>query len=235
MSLFLDRYKEIRTRLIYLHRIIAYRLYTVYVTPAMRMTVEQIRDRTEYTQEGFVGDHNYYNEYQPIQLDMASIIDILPNLVNERDLGFLDAHKSVVNIYETIQEYLQLWVELRSKAPEFRIPTINELRNLECLSYSIFPTYKKIKGYLNNSLYINKPPSTEEEAANYAMMTLESLFGMSAIGRTKDNRIDFVSHLNHIDGGDELSNAPDVLSRLAISDSISNEDVHNLGSWSFGG
>lgn len=234
MSLFLDRYKEIRTRLIKLHKVISNRLYKVYVTPAMRMTVEQIRDRTEYTQEGFVGDSNYFNEYQPIDLTMAGIIDILPNLVNERDLGFMEAHKSVVDIYESIQEYLQLWVELRSKAPEFKIPPINELRNLECLSYSIFPIYKKIKGYLNNTIYL-KPVTTEEEAANYAMMTLESLFGMSAIGRSKDNRINFVSHLNYIDGGDELTNAPDVLSRLAISDSIAQDSVHNLGSWAFGG
>lgn len=234
MSLSLDRYKELRSRLIYLHKVIEYRVYTVYVTPAMRMTVDQIRDRTEYVQEGFVSDTNYYNEYQPIQLRMGGIIEILPNLAHEKDLGFMDANKSVVNIFETIQEYLQLWVELRSKAPEFRIPPLNELRNLECLSYSVFPVYKRIKSYLNNAIF-RTPVNSEEEAANYAMLTLESLFGMTAIGRNKDNTINFVSHLNHIDGGDELDNAPDVLARLAVSDSISKDAVNNLGNWTFGG
>lgn len=239
MSLPLSRYNFIRERLLFLFNILNNRLYTVFVTPKMLMSIEELRDRPEYTQEGYANDPGQYDEYQERLYKIPQIIDFLPNLVSEDELAFRDPNHNIVEIYESIQEYLQLWCELFNKAPEFPIPPIDELRNLELLAYTIFAKYRAIKSYLNNSHLYRKV--IDEQAANKANLAgLAQLLGMNAIG-TGDDRsgINWISHLDEIQPGDYgasgFSDHP-ILTHKAVADSLAApEGVHNLGEWSFKG
>jgi len=236
VSLPLSRYNFIRDRIFFLFNILNNRLYAVYVTPKMLMSIEELRDRPEYTQDGFVNDPNHYDEYQERLYKIPQIIDILPNLVSEKELGFRDPNNAIVEIYESIQEYLQLWCELFHKAPEFPLPPMDELRNLELMAYSVFGEYKRIKSYLNNAHVYRKV--IDEKAANRAnLLGLAQLFGMAAAGSTTEDGISWFSHLDGIQqaefGGTSFADHP-ILTNKAVADSLATPDsVHNLGEWVF--
>lgn len=241
MSLALSRYNSIRERILFLYNILNNRLYTVCVTPTMLMSIDDLRDRPEYSQDDFLNDTGYYEEYQERTFTIPRIIDILPNMVSEKQLGFRNANHAVTEIYESIQEYLQLWCELYNKAPEFPLPPMDELRNLELLAYTLFSDYKAIKGYTNNK-HLYRSVKDEQEANRRGLMGLMGLMGLNAIGKGDgDDGISFVSHLDSIQQTNygsidvPLSDNP-IITRKAVVDSLSTPDsVHNLGEWVFKG
>ena len=237
MSLPLSRYNTIRERLIFLHNILQNRTYVVYATPKMLMSLDQLRDRTEYSQENVVGDSTYYDEYQERKLTIPKIIEILPNLISEKELGFRKPNTVVVEIYESIQEYLRLWVELNNAAPEFKLPPIDELRNLELMAYTIFNEYKRIKHHLNNRhRYEKQTDSDETMRAN--LLGLGRLLGMAAIGKGEGDEISFISYLDDLYSNnnpsfnyDSFADHP-IISQKAVVDSLSSNE---LGEWVFKG
>lgn len=242
MSLPLSRYNAIRERLIFLYNICNNRTYPIFITPEMMMSIDELRDRPEYKQEDFINDSEYYQEYQERRLTIPKIIDILPNLVNEKQLGFRRPTETLVEIFESIQEYNQLWCELYSKAPEFPTPPLSELRNLELLAYTIFPYYRLIKSYSNNKhLHVKLVDEQASHKAN--LMGLAQLLGMSAIGSGDSSGISWISHLDTMMGNEtseyESYNHHPVIAQRAVADSLAapsqNQSVHNLGEWEFKG
>ena len=237
MSIPLSRYNTIRTRLIELYNILNNRSFDVWVTPAMLMSLEELRDREEYSQEGFVGDPNYYNEYQVRRMNVPRIIDILPNLSSEKDLGFREPQIVIPLIYESIQEYICLWCELFKKAPEFPTPSIDELRKLELLAYTLFNFYKRIKPYLDKKK-LRELGGDVQEIDKRNLMQLSALFSINAMGTPKAE-ISFVSHLDELFGDDtlnpglSLSEQPYITNK-AVADSLAAQDTpEDLGPWLF--
>lgn len=193
----LARYNHLREEIFRLYNILNNRLYPVRVTPVMMMTVEELRNRETFTRDDAIGDPTRYEEYQEIQMECWRIIEILPNLVNERDLGFAKPNDHIVEIFESAQNYLRYWVELVTNATEFRPPPLDELRDIEALAYCLYPEYKKIKQYLMvRDSYISK----EEQAKHVedGFMSLAALFGMTSHEMNKKDSLDFISHLEDL-------------------------------------
>ena len=149
MAMTLSRYREVREKLVKLYRILSYQTFPVYITPTALMSVEELRTRPMYSREGFANDVDYYSRHELRHMQIPNIIDIIPNLTSENDIGFQNPNESLVMIYESIQEYIALWVEIMRDAPEFQHPPIEELRSLEDLAYLVYGGYEKIKPYLN--------------------------------------------------------------------------------------
>lgn len=242
MSLPLSRYNFIRSRLIELYNILNNRLYGVYLTPKMMMTLDQLRDRVEYTQEGFANDFHYLEDYQERKLTIPKIIDLLPNMVSEDELGFRNPNKVVVEIYESIQEYIQLWVELYRNAPEFPTPSLDELRQLELLAYTLFGKYKRIKPFLQNA-ETRRFAKDADTAHKRNLAVLASLLSFTPMGHD-DGGISFISHLDDIQPspmmGDGMEfNAHPVIASKAVADSLISTPTpdisHELGDWFFKG
>lgn len=190
----LHRYNQIREEIFRLYNILNNRLYPVRVTPVMMMTVEELRNRETFTRDDVIGDPTVYEEYSEIQMECHRIIEILPNLVRERDLGFAKPNDHIVEIFESAQNYLRLWVELVTNATEFRPPPLDELRAIEALAYCLYPEYKKIKQYLQvRDSYLSKEDKAKEVEDGF--MSLAALFGMMSPGLATKDPLDFVSHL----------------------------------------
>lgn len=239
MSLPLSRYNYIRARLITLFNILNNRTFPVYVTPLMMMSLDEMRDRPEYSQENVISDGEYYSAYQERKLTIPKIIDILPNLASERDLAYRDPNTVVPMIYESIQEYISLWCEIRRNATEFTTPSTEELRKLELLAYTLFGTYKKIKPFLDKKKH-RQVVADNADAEKRNIMSLMALFGMKAIG-TNGDELSFVSHLDELEGNDfgtsalSLDNHP-VIAAKAVADSLATpETITDLGDWIFKG
>lgn len=237
----LKRYAFIREEIFRLYNILNNRLYPVRVTPVMMMTVEQLRDRETFTRDDVIGDPTRYEEYQEIQMECWRIIEILPNLVKERDLGFARPNDHIVEIFESAQSYLRLWVELVTNATEFRPPPLDELRDIEALAYCLYPEYKKIKQYL---LVRDSYLSKEDQAKHVedGFMSLAALFGMMSPDNSRKDSLDFISHLEGlgIDTGRSTVTQEDfsVLHSLGSAGSVSDglfapEVPSDLPNWTF--
>jgi hypothetical protein len=237
----LSRYNQIREEIFRLYNILNNRLYPVRVTPVMMMTVDQLRNRETFTRDDAIGDPNLYEDYQEIQMECHRIIKILPNLVKERDLGFAKPNDHIVEIFESAQNYLRLWVELVTNATEFRPPPLDELRDIEALAYCLYPEYKKIKQYLLvRDSYLTKEDQAKEVEDGF--MSLAALFGMMSPGMATKDPLDFISHLEGlgIDTGRSTVTQEDfdVLQSLGPVTSVNDglfaaEAPTDLPNWSF--
>ena len=237
----LKRYNYIREEIFRLYNILNNRLYPVRVTPVMMMTVEELRNRETFTRDDAVGDPHSYEDYQEIQMECHRIVKILPNLVKERDLGFARPNDHIVEIFESAQSYLRLWVELVTNATEFRPPPLDELRDIESLAYCLYPEYKKIKQYLLvRDSYLTKEDQAKKVEDGF--MSLAALFGMTPHDLAKKDNLDFISHLEGlgIDTGRSTVTQEDfsALSALNSAGSVSDglfapEAPVDLPNWSF--
>lgn len=217
MSMTQSRYMHIRERVFFLYNILNNRMYGVWVAPKTLMSIEEIRDRSTTVNEGSIPDSNYFNEYQIRKLTIPTIIDLLPNVMGPNDLGFDNAGVVVTEIYESIQEYISLWCEIMTNAPEFKTPSTTELRYLETLAYHIFPLYKKIKPYKVDA-DIERQMREDKALNRRGLLGLGVLFGYNK----KMGEISFVSHL------DALSSQGEYLSAEQYGQDAPNVPTHGL-------
>lgn len=245
MTMPFTRYSYVRERLIFLFNILNNRVYPVWIAPRTMMSLDQLRDREEYRQDGFANDTEFYNTQQLRQMRVPQVLDILENVTSTTDLGFGNANKSVVEIYESIQEYIRLWCEIINTNVGFSTPPREELRLLESLAYLIFPTYKAIKPFItyqnNHERFKGDNDLNKKGLAGFAM-----LFSTPGIQGPKDQMdYSFVSYLDELDGGmgsgnfvpmESINTGPTFLTGSSLADSISKLDRDDSeNSWIFKG
>jgi len=198
------RYCVVRARLIELYNLLSFQAYPVWIAPETLMTTEQLRGRYEQVNEGFANDHNFFSEPQLRELKVPRIMDILEHIDSPDKLGFKNANKNVVEMYESIQEYLALWCEI-IRTNCWRYPPMEELKKLESVAYLLYPKYKLIKPFRVNQ-------EVREKYRDDAMHNAQGLMGMGALfmmhrmgtGKGEDD-YSFISHL------DDLNSAPEFL------------------------
>lgn len=250
MNLLIVRYGAIRERLIVLYNILNNRQFGVWIAPKSMMSMEEIRNREEYSAADTIQDKGYFDEPQLRTMKITQILGCIDNFTSNSEIGFKNPNSTVVEIYESIQEYLALWCELMLNAAEHQSPPMNELRQLEKLAYIIFPMYKSIKPFTVNREFRNL--SKDDTMLNkQGLMGLGALFSMNPIGGNKNQEYSWVSHLDEFEsrhmGGpiasiDTLSTlyfppavqeAPQI-TQVAAEDSIGHiEQTSDLGSWVF--
>lgn len=190
-----DRYQVVRSRIIELFNILNNRSYGVWITPESMMTLDQVRERVNYTSDELIGDRDYYSTHQLRKMRITQIVDYLPTLRSFMDLGFQDPNKAIVEIYESTQEYISLWCEVMREAPGLRSPPMDELRTLEGLAMFVFPHYKKIKPY-RKSLEARRFRE-DGELEDQGLLGFAALFSFYSIGTTKGtDELSFISHLD---------------------------------------
>lgn len=238
-----SRYTQVRERILELYQIIAFRAYPVWIAPRSMMSLDDLRNRHEYTQDGFANDSDFYNTQQLRSMKIPQIVDLLEHITSPNELGFNNANKVVVEIYESIQEYIRLWCEIMMSNLGFSSPPRKELRALESLAYLIFPTYKAVKHFTVNQRkreqFRNDSALEKRGLAGFAV-----LFAMNSLG-VKDNpdEYSFVSYLDNMDSTiteytmvSSPSTGPSFLGGVSLADSIakiSNDDSENT--WVFKG
>lgn len=197
------RYDFIRNRLIFLYNLVQHRGYRVHIAPEKMMTLEQIRARPTYTQEGFANDHDYYSEMGMRVMRIPMILQYMENLTSADDLHFERYNKVIVEIYEGLTEYIALWCEVIKNAPDFKAPTFQELRELESLAYLLFNKYKSIKPFVKREAD-QKTYAQDEQLEGKGLAGFRALFGLPSmvsqtLNGTKDG-ISFYSPLDELTG-----------------------------------
>ena len=238
-----SRYCYVRERIFELYNIIANRAYPVWIAPRNMMSLEQLRDRSEYTQDGFANDVDFYNTQQLRQMKIPQMVDLLEHITTPSDIGFSNANKVVVEIYESIQEYIRLWCEIITSNMGLSSPPRTELRALESLAYLIFPVYKSVKPFTinqnNREKFKNDTALEKRGLAGFGV-----LFAMGGMnGPTEPNEYSFVSYLDDLDNvsadftmSEAPSTGPSFLGGSSLADTIANLDRDDSNNnWIFRG
>jgi hypothetical protein len=239
MSMSHSRYNQIRERIFFLFNIINNRAFPVFIAPKSLMSIEELRGRYEVKQEGYANDGGYYDNPQSRNMTCPQLIDILPNLTTPDELGFGNANVTVVQMYESLQEYIGLWCEIANNAPEFKTPPMKELRWLETLAWTLFPTYKRVKHFVID-YDIEKQLASDRALNKMGLMGLSMLFDYSK----KKGDISFISHLDGLSGNSDdiisaenfMSDRP-MVSNIAVQDSLSQLESNDTtaSEWLFRG
>lgn len=193
-----SRYEFVRNRLIELYNIVQHRTYKIWIAPEKLMSLDQLRSRPTYTQEGFANDGDFYSEKRMWTYRIPQMLNLLGNIQNVHDFDFDKPSKTIVEIYESIIEYVSLWCEIYKNAPEFKTPPYQELRRLENFAYILFSEYKRIKPFVkregNKKLYQNDSTLESKGLAGlHALFTRISMHSGQG-----DGEISFYSHLDEI-------------------------------------
>jgi len=192
----LERYGEVRARLIELYDICFLKLFDVWIAPEKLLSLDQIRSRPTYHKEGFVNDTDYYTTRQKRRYKIPQIFDLLTNIESVHDFGFEKPTKTIVEVYDAIQEFIGLWCEIARNAPECKRPEFSELRKLENLAFILFTEYKRIKPFKTREIN-NKRLEQETELNGKGLAGFAALFlGDSAINSHRITDLSFFSHLD---------------------------------------
>lgn len=198
----LERYGEVRERLIVLYDICFLRLYDVWIAPEKLLSLDQVRSRPTYHKEGFSNDEDFYTTQQKRRYKIPQIFDLLTNIESVHDFGFEKPGKTIVEIYDSIQEFIGLWCEIARNAPECKRPDFSELRKLENLAFILFNEYKKIKPFKKREL--NKQRYSQDEELNgKGLAGFAALFSSNSAVNT--HRIDDLSFFSHLDAFEPAS------------------------------
>lgn len=197
------RYDFIRNRLIYLYNLVQHRGYRVHIAPEKMMSLEEVRARPTYTQEGFANDTNFYSEMSMRVMRIPMIIQYMENFTSADDIHFERYNKSIVEIYEGLTEYVALWCEIIKHAPDFKAPTFTELRELESLAYLLFNKYKRIKPFVKRESE-RKQYENDVQLEGQGLAGFRALFGLASMtsgitNGTKDG-ISFYSPIDELMG-----------------------------------
>lgn len=247
MSMSFTRYKFVRDKLIELYSIITGRHYEVWITPASMMTLEQLRERETFTLGDSVPYDEYYTEFQKRRITIAGLTKYLDNLDNSQDIGFINPNKTVVEIYEGIQEYISLWLEVRRDAHNFNTPLISELRKLERVAYLVFPHYKRLKTFSTNEK-LRELADSDTRMARVGLAGLGSILSMSSLNSTpQEEELSFISHIDNFENANDFSSpnvssvtpskltgiAAEVVTKANAIDNLLGGDNSNPDSWIF--
>ena len=192
----LSRYNYIRDRLIELYNIVNNREYYVWIAPETMMSLDQLRSMEFFSQENFVDDSHYYETPLKRKFRIPMILPFLENIQSENDITFDRASTTIVEIYESIQEYISLWSEVLREVPEIPPTDLNSLKPLENLAFILFDRYKAIKPY-QRWKEEQKYSANREMQERYGLAGLASLFSHYRYGVVNDNEdITFISHID---------------------------------------
>jgi len=204
----LERYGEVRARLIELYDICFLKLFDVWIAPEKLMSLDQIRSRPSYHKEGYSNDTDFYTTRQKRRYKIPQIFDLLTNIESVHDFNFEKPTKTIVEVYDAIQEFIGLWCEIARNAPECKRPEFSELRKLENLAFILFTEYKRIKPFKNRESN-KKMLEQETELNGKGLAGFAALFlGDSVINTHRIGDLSFFSHLDAFEPPSGTMGAP---------------------------
>lgn len=134
----IERYTYVRGELIKLYRLFSERTFVVTIPASSFLTLEQLdraKERPPLT--GFETLEIPVERPFTIQY-LLRAVDIMGEDIN---LGFRYPRQDIPVIYESIQEWIKYWIEIKVNLSYMRTPDISELETIEKLSRIIFTAY----------------------------------------------------------------------------------------------
>lgn len=135
------RYTYVRQRLIDLYRELSYEGFRMFVPGQMFMNKNQLKEHEYISYQGSYGWGDDIHSHRPYLITVPMLKDLIKGINKESTIGFYDADDSI-RLFKLITEYLDLWMDIANDAPQYYIPHVPELYELEEVALWIFHVYK---------------------------------------------------------------------------------------------
>lgn len=135
------RYTHTRQRLIDLYNDLSFGGVRMFVPPQMFMSKAELEARSQVSYEGSYAWGDPSTTHQPYLVTIPMLRNLIKGINKESNIGFCDADDSV-NWFKKISEYLDLWMDIANECPQYYIPHLDELYELEEVALWIFHTYR---------------------------------------------------------------------------------------------
>lgn len=179
-------YRKVREDLVTLYNLITTKHFPVVAPRSVFLTTEQLERIANNPPPGGVERFTHMTE-------MTCTIEkmMLAYSIGGEDfeIGFTRPGRDIPIVYETIQEYIRLWVDVKMNAYGYKTATIKELKMLENVSRSLFGIYKYYYEMEIARKYEQENNETEFELANLAL-------GGLVYGRQTTD-VSFISYIDH--------------------------------------
>ncbi len=128
----ISRYRATRAELCQLWEQLRFRRYQMIFPRAAMHSLEDLEnvERRSFTQDH---DHDFLLRPTMQKITVEEMAVIIPNLKTPKAMGYGDPSKSS-EIYNAVQRYLTLWLDIIVETPEFYHPPIDELYKLESVA-----------------------------------------------------------------------------------------------------
>lgn len=181
----LSRYNHIRESLVALYKTITEETFNVYIPKSSFLSLNQIKKLENSP------PINGIESYDNVVERPLSILRIAQafSMVGEDDvnLAFRYPRKDIPKIYNTIQDYIMYWLEIKRHYARFDSPGLEELGILEKIAKYVFSAYKE---------YHIQEVNDKFGVSSQAEMTLmDYIKGTWMYGEQYQDNISFISHL----------------------------------------
>jgi len=132
------RYNYIRGELIRLHNIIMNQTFVVSLPLSYflnKRQLEHLKENPPITGFGSLEE--------PVRrpYTMNRLLDAFELMGSDISIGFMSPRKDIPVIYETIQDWIRYWIEIKEGAGYLRTPPVEELELIEKLARYVFGVY----------------------------------------------------------------------------------------------
>jgi hypothetical protein len=181
-----DRYTYIRNELIRLYKLFTERTFVVVMPVASFLSTRQLKHFEENPPiNGF--ESLMENTERPYTIyHILRSVDLMGE--NFR-IGFRYPREDIPVIFDSIQTWIQHWIEVKHNGGYLRTPDIKELELIEKLGRYIFTAYAHYHHEkINRTLHV---PNTKN------LTLLDALRGRMMYGADFDEPISYISHLDN--------------------------------------
>ena len=181
-----EHYSKVRTELVKLYEVITQRHFSVIAPRSVFFTTEQLERIARNPPPGGV---ERFTEPTERGVTIEKMVLAYEIGGDDFELAFKRPKRDIPEIYETIQEYIRLWVDIKINSYGYKTATIEELRKLENVARSLFGIYRYYYELDIEEKFDKKASNTEFELANMALAGL-------AYGN-RPSEISFISYIDH--------------------------------------
>lgn len=180
-----ERYMQIRSELIKLHSILTEWTFNVIMPASQFITLKRL---SEIEKNPPINGFESLEIPQERPMSISRILDAFVIMGDEAQVYFRSPRRDIPVIYETIQETVRLWCEIKSELSYLRTPPLEELELLEKFSKYLFGDYANYyHEKINNSMQIKH---TSE------MTLLDMIKGRMMYGDAFDEPISYISYVD---------------------------------------
>lgn len=180
------RYTENYDELVRLYKAMTRRYFTVIAPRAVFMATAQLEALEDNPPLGGLERFS-----RPIECNVTieKIIRAYQIADDEFEMGFRYPARDIPFIYETIQESIRLWIEMRLNAYNYATASIDELRAMEKVAKGLFGAYRHYTRIREREIKKGKSVSTGSDLVDVYL-------GILMFGEGPQEDISFVSYID---------------------------------------
>lgn len=182
----ITHHNKVRAELVRLYKLMTQRYYPVIAPRSVFLTTEQLE---QLEKNPPVGGLARFSRLIETSVTIEKIIIAYEIGDVDFEMGFRHPSRDIPIIYETIQESIRLWIDIKMNSYSYKTASIEELRAMEKVARNLFSSYRHY--YREN---IREELNSTKKQTEFSMANL--YISMLKYGQDGPDDISFVSYID---------------------------------------